>query len=128
VVEDRPGDAPSPHQVRQWALAQAMTDQPPVLRPGDDVRADYAFRMPDGTAHIAHNIPAPRPVEIIHPDEWDIHEARWQFRQRQAENELLARNYGLDTCIREGIVSESEARLLDPERIRPVPELPGVPR
>jgi hypothetical protein len=128
IVTDLPSAEPSVYERRQWALQQALIDHPPVLRPGGEPRADVAFKLPDGTTKVVQNMPPLHPLTVIRPSEWEAHQARWEFRQRQQENELLCRAYGLEQCLEAGFLTELEASFLDPERIRPVPQLPGAPR
>jgi hypothetical protein len=75
----------------------------------------------DASGAIERLAPVLIGVEDVGPADWDRHAAQWEARQRTAENELLARAFGADQCVAEGLFGESERAGLDPGRSRHVP-------
>jgi hypothetical protein len=74
-----------------------------------------------GDGSIERLAPVVLGVEDIAPADWDRRNAVWEARQRVNENELLARSFGADQCVAEGLFSEAERSELDPGRSKHTP-------
>lgn len=118
---------------RRWALQQAINNAPAerygpspgsagmVLPNGELVLAEHGK---DGL--LGRVRPGVISARTIRPYEWDALDRQWRAQQRQHENELLAREFGAEACVREGLFTAAEAAELDPERSRHVKLPPGV--
>lgn len=119
----RPGDPepqPTVEQRREWALKQAMADGVlPVIRPGRERLADQVIVV-DGEARVLRNKPAPRPMEVITPDNGQVMDYRWQWRRQVAENTALVQRYGLAQCLEAGFIHPHDRFLYeDVEQVTP---------
>lgn len=113
---------------RKWALTQAINNAPAERfgpSPGMTglMLGGRLMLAEQKNGTIARLAPGVIERRTILPHEWDDLDRAWRAQQRQHENELLSREYGAETCVREGLFTADEAAQLDPERSRHV-ELP----
>jgi hypothetical protein len=126
-------DAEAVEKRGRWLQAAAMHE--PARRLGRDLGTEV-ITLPNGALALATRdgeegpiktlAPVLYGVEDIAPGDWDRLEAVSQHRARVAENEMLARAFGADVCVKADVMTAEEAAALDPVASRYVKPMRGL--
>ena len=101
-VTERPGEDPSPYELREWALRRAM-ERGIVMRPGATPKARYLLPLGDGRVVLTRQTATPR-TTVITPENADEVGQGFERERREQENALLVLTYGEAECRETGIL------------------------